>query len=60
MQLAALRSALGTEPAIARAFAPRIAVLLVDRDGVVRLRVDAVLHEEVQQRVAVRRIPASR
>ena len=41
----------------ARLFAPRISFLLVDGDGVVALGVDAVGVEEVQQCVAMRRLP---
>ena len=42
-----------TGPTIARLFAPRIAFLLVDGDGVVALGIDAVLVQEIQQRVAM-------
>ena len=54
--MAALRSALATEPTMRAFLAPRIAVLLVDGDGVVRLGVDAVLDEEIHQLIALRRL----
>ena len=48
-----MRSAFGIGPAMRALFAPRIAFLLVNRDGVVALGVDAVLDEEIEQRIAM-------
>ena len=51
-----MRSAFGTAPARRAPLAPRVAVLLVDRDRVVGLGVDAVGDEKVEQLIAMRRV----
>ena len=57
---AALLLRIGDRSGDARALAPRIARLLVDGDGVMALRVDAVVVEEIEQRIALLAASSSR